>query len=67
MAGLGWGSAPAPPPDFSPDPMPRPWQIVEESSFLTADMLETCFPYVLLRNAYREVHREALLSKAPTH
>ncbi|XP_006035394.1 nck-associated protein 1-like [Alligator sinensis] len=42
-------------------------RIVEESSFLTADMLETCFPYVLLRNAYREVHREALLSKAPTH
>ncbi|XP_053564242.1 nck-associated protein 1-like [Bombina bombina] len=31
--------------------------IVEESSFLTVDMLETCFPYVLLRNAYHEVHR----------
>uniref|UniRef100_A0A663EPG8 NCK associated protein 1 like n=1 Tax=Aquila chrysaetos chrysaetos TaxID=223781 RepID=A0A663EPG8_AQUCH len=29
--------------------------IVAESSFLTVDMLETCFPYVLLRNAYREV------------
>ncbi|KAG9491698.1 hypothetical protein GDO78_000286 [Eleutherodactylus coqui] len=31
--------------------------IVEESSFLTVDMLESCFPYVLLRNAYHEVHR----------
>ncbi|XP_053311931.1 nck-associated protein 1-like [Spea bombifrons] len=31
--------------------------IVEESSFLTIDMLESCFPYVLLRNAYHEVHR----------
>uniref|UniRef100_A0A2I3SH23 NCK associated protein 1 like n=2 Tax=Pan TaxID=9596 RepID=A0A2I3SH23_PANTR len=29
--------------------------VVEESSFLTLDMLESCFPYVLLRNAYREV------------
>uniref|UniRef100_A0A8C0MYR8 NCK associated protein 1 like n=1 Tax=Canis lupus familiaris TaxID=9615 RepID=A0A8C0MYR8_CANLF len=28
--------------------------VVEESSFLTLDMLESCFPYVLLRNAYRE-------------
>ncbi|CAH2224659.1 nck-associated 1-like isoform X1 [Pelobates cultripes] len=31
--------------------------IVEESSFLNIDMLESCFPYVLLRNAYHEVHR----------
>uniref|UniRef100_A0A8B9HJS8 NCK associated protein 1 like n=1 Tax=Astyanax mexicanus TaxID=7994 RepID=A0A8B9HJS8_ASTMX len=31
--------------------------IVEESPFLSQDMLEDCFPYVLLRNAYREVHR----------
>ncbi|XP_054520179.1 nck-associated protein 1-like isoform X2 [Pan troglodytes] len=31
--------------------------VVEESSFLTLDMLESCFPYVLLRNAYREVSR----------
>ncbi|KAM8977568.1 nck-associated protein 1-like [Pelodytes ibericus] len=31
--------------------------IVEESSFLTIDMLECCFPYVLLRNAYHGVHR----------
>uniref|UniRef100_A0A8C8A031 NCK associated protein 1 like n=1 Tax=Oryzias sinensis TaxID=183150 RepID=A0A8C8A031_9TELE len=29
--------------------------IVEESQFLSQDMLESCFPYVLLRNAYREV------------
>uniref|UniRef100_A0A4W4HQL6 Nck-associated protein 1-like n=1 Tax=Electrophorus electricus TaxID=8005 RepID=A0A4W4HQL6_ELEEL len=31
--------------------------IVDESPFLSQDMLEDCFPYVLLRNAYREVHR----------
>ncbi|XP_006006697.1 nck-associated protein 1-like [Latimeria chalumnae] len=31
--------------------------IVQESSFLTVDMLETCFPYVLLRNAYRDVFK----------
>ncbi|XP_043108126.1 nck-associated protein 1-like isoform X2 [Puntigrus tetrazona] len=30
---------------------------VEQSPFLSQDMLETCFPYVLLRNAYREVHK----------
>ncbi|XP_030398655.1 nck-associated protein 1-like, partial [Gopherus evgoodei] len=41
--------------------------VVEESFFLTVDMLETCFPYVLLRNAYREVHRAFLLSKLPAH
>ncbi|GAB0201405.1 nck-associated protein 1-like [Grus japonensis] len=41
--------------------------IVAESSFLTVDMLETCFPYVLLRNAYREVCRENLLSRVPSH
>ncbi|NXA43326.1 NCKPL protein, partial [Eudromia elegans] len=28
--------------------------LVAESSFLTMDMLERCFPYVLLRNAFRE-------------
>uniref|UniRef100_A0A663EPJ4 NCK associated protein 1 like n=1 Tax=Aquila chrysaetos chrysaetos TaxID=223781 RepID=A0A663EPJ4_AQUCH len=41
--------------------------IVAESSFLTVDMLETCFPYVLLRNAYREVCRENMLSRVPSH
>ncbi|XP_068027397.1 LOW QUALITY PROTEIN: nck-associated protein 1-like, partial [Melanerpes formicivorus] len=41
--------------------------IVAESSFLTLDMLESCFPYVLLRNAYREVCRENLLARAPQH
>ncbi|XP_031465644.1 nck-associated protein 1-like [Phasianus colchicus] len=41
--------------------------IVAESSFLTVDMLESCFPYVLLRNAYREVCRENLLSRLPPH
>lgn len=32
-------------------------KIVEQSPFLSQDVLENCFPYVLLRNAYREVHR----------
>ncbi|XP_071655950.1 nck-associated protein 1-like isoform X1 [Patagioenas fasciata] len=41
--------------------------MVAESSFLTLDMLESCFPYVLLRNAYREVCRENLLARAPPH
>uniref|UniRef100_A0A670IHB7 NCK associated protein 1 like n=1 Tax=Podarcis muralis TaxID=64176 RepID=A0A670IHB7_PODMU len=41
--------------------------LVEESSFLTTDMLETCFPYVLLRNAYREISRSSALSRLPTH
>ncbi|KAM9758995.1 nck-associated protein 1-like isoform 1-T1 [Menidia menidia] len=36
--------------------------IVEESSFLSQDMLESCFPYVLLRNAYREVHRAFIVT-----
>nr|XP_019952062.1 PREDICTED: nck-associated protein 1-like isoform X1 [Paralichthys olivaceus] len=36
--------------------------IVEESSFLTQDMLESCFPYVLLRNAYREVYRSFIIT-----
>uniref|UniRef100_A0A8C1EM99 NCK associated protein 1 like n=1 Tax=Cyprinus carpio carpio TaxID=630221 RepID=A0A8C1EM99_CYPCA len=31
--------------------------IVEQSPFLSQDMLEMCFPYVLLRNSYREVHK----------
>ncbi|KAB0397271.1 hypothetical protein E2I00_005324 [Balaenoptera physalus] len=43
--------------------------VVEESSFLTLDMLESCFPYVLLRNAYREVSRAFHLNRvsASTH
>ncbi|XP_029809809.1 nck-associated protein 1-like isoform X2 [Suricata suricatta] len=40
--------------------------VVEESSFLTLDMLESCFPYVLLRNAYREVSRAFHLNRVPT-
>uniref|UniRef100_A0A3P9MIA7 NCK associated protein 1 like n=1 Tax=Oryzias latipes TaxID=8090 RepID=A0A3P9MIA7_ORYLA len=36
--------------------------IVEESQFLSQDMLESCFPYVLLRNAYREVHKAFILT-----
>ncbi|KAF6738772.1 Nck-associated protein 1-like [Oryzias melastigma] len=36
--------------------------IVEESQFLSQNMLESCFPYVLLRNAYREVHKAFVLT-----
>ncbi|XP_069037603.1 nck-associated protein 1-like [Lepisosteus oculatus] len=36
--------------------------IVEESPFLTQDMLESCFPYVLLRNAYREVYKSFVIT-----
>lgn len=36
--------------------------IVEESPFLSQDMLESCFPYVLLRNAYREVYRSFIVT-----
>uniref|UniRef100_UPI0037E846CE nck-associated protein 1-like n=1 Tax=Semicossyphus pulcher TaxID=241346 RepID=UPI0037E846CE len=36
--------------------------IVEESPFLSQDMLESCFPYVLLRNAYREVFRSFIVT-----
>lgn len=36
--------------------------IVEESAFLSQDMLESCFPYVLLRNAYREVYRSFVVT-----
>lgn len=32
--------------------------LVAESPFLSPDLLEPCFPYALLRNAYREVRRE---------
>ncbi|XP_034022052.1 nck-associated protein 1-like [Thalassophryne amazonica] len=36
--------------------------IVEESPFLSQDMLESCFPYVLLRNSYREVYRSFIIT-----
>ncbi|KAM3621969.1 uncharacterized protein V6R79_018401 [Siganus canaliculatus] len=36
--------------------------IVEESPFLSQDMLESCFPYVLLRNSYREVFRPFIVT-----
>ncbi|KAK6192637.1 hypothetical protein SNE40_004076 [Patella caerulea] len=32
-------------------------QIVQESPFLTMDLLESCFPYALLRNAYHSVYK----------
>jgi len=31
--------------------------IVKESPFLTMDLLESCFPYALLRNAYHAVYK----------
>ncbi|RUS84127.1 hypothetical protein EGW08_008101 [Elysia chlorotica] len=31
--------------------------IVQESPFLTMDLLESCFPYALLRNAYHTVYK----------
>ncbi|XP_075997106.1 nck-associated protein 1-like [Genypterus blacodes] len=36
--------------------------IVEESPYLSQDMLESCFPYVLLRNAYREVYKSFIVT-----
>lgn len=32
--------------------------IVQESPFLTMDLLESCFPYALIRNAYHEVYKQ---------
>uniref|UniRef100_A0A8C4NIK5 NCK-associated protein 1 n=1 Tax=Eptatretus burgeri TaxID=7764 RepID=A0A8C4NIK5_EPTBU len=32
--------------------------IVQESPFLTMDLLESCFPYALLRNAYHAVYKQ---------
>lgn len=68
LPGRGWGSAPhSGVGKLRHCAFPSVSQIVAESSFLTVDMLETCFPYVLLRNAYREVCRENLLSRGPSH
>ncbi|XP_051865533.1 nck-associated protein 1-like [Pristis pectinata] len=36
--------------------------LIEESPFLEMDMLEPCFPYVLLRNAFREVYRPVVMT-----
>uniref|UniRef100_A0A8C8F2L4 Nck-associated protein 1 n=1 Tax=Oncorhynchus tshawytscha TaxID=74940 RepID=A0A8C8F2L4_ONCTS len=36
--------------------------IVQESPFLTMDLLESCFPYVLLRNAYHAVYKQSVPS-----
>ena len=37
-----------------------PVQIVKQSSFLTMDLLESCFPYALVRNAYRTVYKHTV-------
>lgn len=36
--------------------------IVQESPFLTMDLLESCFPYALIRNAYHDVYKEISVS-----
>lgn len=38
--------------------------IVQESPFLTMDLLESCFPYALIRNAYHAVYKQ---EQAMTH
>uniref|UniRef100_A0AAR2IJ89 Nck-associated protein 1 n=1 Tax=Pygocentrus nattereri TaxID=42514 RepID=A0AAR2IJ89_PYGNA len=38
--------------------------IVQESPFLTMDLLESCFPYVLLRNAYHAVYKQSVSASA---
>lgn len=40
------------------------FQIVQESPFLTMDLLESCFPYVLLRNAYHAVYKQSISANA---
>jgi hypothetical protein len=35
------------------------FKIVQESPFLTMDLLESCFPYALLRTSYHHVYRNA--------
>ncbi|VDP07691.1 unnamed protein product [Soboliphyme baturini] len=37
------------------------WQIVEESHFLTIDLMESCFPYILLLSATHHCHRQEQL------
>ena len=37
-------------------------QFVQESPFLTYDLLESCFPYALLRDAYNSVYRKPAVS-----
>lgn len=39
--------------------------IVKESPFLTMDLLESCFPYALLRNAYHAVFKCDPASQTP--
>lgn len=36
--------------------------IVEQSPYLSQDMLESCFPYVLLRNSYRDVYKSFIVT-----
>lgn len=38
-----------------------PLQIVQESPYLTMDLLESCFPYALLRNAYHTVYKASAM------
>uniref|UniRef100_A0A3B3QUW4 Nck-associated protein 1 n=1 Tax=Paramormyrops kingsleyae TaxID=1676925 RepID=A0A3B3QUW4_9TELE len=49
---------------FNSGSFPTSHQIVQESPFLTMDLLESCFPYVLLRNAYHAVYKQSVASSA---
>ncbi|CAG0879244.1 unnamed protein product [Cyprideis torosa] len=35
-------------------------EVVKQSSFLTMDLLESCFPYALIRNAYHAVYKQSV-------
>ncbi|KAK1905755.1 Nck-associated protein 1 [Dissostichus eleginoides] len=48
--------------DFK-DHIPRETDM-KESPFLTMDLLESCFPYVLLRNAYHAVYKQSISANA---
>ena len=37
-------------------------QLIQESPFLTMDILESCFPYCLVRNAYHHVYKVSFFS-----
>ena len=37
--------------------------IVHESDFLTMDIMESCFPYTLVRKSYYSVHKKAAEEK----
>ena len=40
--------------------------IVHESDFLTMDVLESCFPYTLIRGSYHRVHKKENIQNIET-